>query len=528
MLLLAAGMTAQSADWPEWGGSGTKNMVSKERLPLAFEPGEGKTAEEIQQSATNLRWVAQLGSQSYGTPTVAAGRVFVGTNNEEPRNPAIKGDRGVLMCFDEKTGKFLWQLTVPKLGAGKVSDWEFLGICSSALIDAEAGAGYVVTNRGEVIAFDLDGMADGNDGPFKDEGRFMAGGLDGLDKAAPLEVGSEDADILWGFDMRGELGVFPHNITSSSAAMDAKNVYVTTSNGVDWSHLNIPAPLAPCLIALDKKTGKLAGEEGSGIGERVLHCNWSSPGYVEHKGKPMVLFGAGDGFVYGFKPEPVKDAEGFDILPEIFRYDANKKSYRFNESGEPIKYATFPGPSELIGTPVYHNGKIYAAIGQDPEHGEGVGLLSCFSADIEGTKENQEGAIWTYDGIKRTISTVSVTEDGLLFITDYSGVLHCLDANTGKLHWVHDTLSHIWGSTLVANGYVYLGNEDGELIIIKASKDADADGDGKVKGSELLATVEFPSPLYSSPVGANNTLFVATQTHLYAFGKTSGETAKAE
>lgn len=517
VLFLAAGVAAQGADWPEWGGSGVKNMVAKGALPLEFAPGEGKAEEEIQKSGKNLKWVARLGSQSYGTPVIAGGKVFVGTNNEEPRDDKVKGDRGVVMCFDEKTGKFEWQLTVPKLSAGKVSDWEFLGICSSPLIDAKAGAGYVVTNRGEVIAFDLNGMANGNDGPFKDEGKYMAGGLDGINKVQAVEVGSQDADILWGFDMRAELGVFPHNITSSSVATDGKRIFVTTSNGVDWSHLNIPAPKAPSLVALDKETGKLLGEEDAGIGERIMHCNWSSPGYVVHNGKPMVLFGAGDGFVYGFKPEAVKNKEGFDVLQEIFRYDANKKSYRFNDSGEPVKYATFPGPSEVIATPVYHNGKIYASIGQDPEHGEGVGLLSCIPADLQGKKENQEGAIWTYDGIKRTISTASVTDDGLLFIADYSGVLHCLDANTGKVIWTHDTLSHIWGSTLVAGGCVYLGTEDGELSMIKAAKSADADGDGKVKDNELLNKVAFPSPLYSSPVAANGTLYVATQTHLYAF-----------
>ncbi|MEO0448347.1 MAG: pyrrolo-quinoline quinone, partial [Verrucomicrobiota bacterium] len=173
-----------AADWAEWGGSATKNMVSPvTNLPTDFSPGEGQSEEEIANSATHLRWVAKLGSQTYGTPTIGAGKVLVGTNNEEPRNEAIKGDRGVVMCFDEKTGAYQWQLTTPKLGAGKVSDWEFLGMCSSALIDAENNAGYVVTNRGEVVAFDLDGLANGNDGEFQLEGKYMAGGLDGLDTA---------------------------------------------------------------------------------------------------------------------------------------------------------------------------------------------------------------------------------------------------------------------------------------------------------------------------------------------------------
>ncbi|RFC48727.1 MAG: Outer membrane protein assembly factor BamB, contains PQQ-like beta-propeller repeat [Verrucomicrobia bacterium] len=520
-LLAVAGVVPSpswAADWPQWGGTSHKNMVSKEPgIPVEIKAGEGATVEEMAAAGTNLKWVAKLGSQTYGTPTIAAGRVLVGTNNNEPRNAAVTGDRGVVMSFDEKTGAFQWQLTTPKLGAGKVSDWEFLGICSSVTIDAKAGVGYVVTNRGEVLALDLDGMADGNDGPYQDEAKYQAGGLDGVGNGKETPAGKQDADIVWGFDMRGELGVFPHNVTSSSVVMDEKNLYVTTSNGVDWSHLNIPAPLAPCLVSIDKATGKLVGEEGAGIGERIMHCNWSSPTFANHNGKPMVIFGAGDGFVYGFNPETVKDKEGFDVLQEIFRYDGNKKEYRFNQSNEPIKYATYPGPSEYIASAVYHDGKIYAAIGQDPEHGEGVGLLSCISADSKGASAAPAGALWTYDGIKRTISTPSVTDDGLVFIADYSGKLHCVDAKTGKLVWEHDTFSHIWGSSLVVDGRVYLGTEDGELIVIKASASADANHDGKIKDQEVLSTVDFPDPIYSSPVVANGTLYVTTQTHLYAF-----------
>lgn len=508
--------TSAVADWAEWGGNGTKNMVSDVTgLPDEMHAGEGKTLEEIMASGKGLKWVAKLGSQTYGTPTIGEGYVLAGTNNEDPRNEAIQGDRGVVMAFDEATGEYKWQMITPKLGAGKVSDWEFLGMCSSPLI--KDGRGYVVTNRGEVVCFDLDGMADGNDGPYTDETTYMSKGLDGASSEPVVEAGEQDVDIIWGYDLRSELGVFPHNVTSSSVATDGKHLFVTTSNGVDWSHINIPAPLAPCLIVLDIETGELVGEEGSGIGDRILHCNWSSPAYVEHDGQKTIIFGAGDGYVYYFDPAAKPDADGFDILPELYKFDANLKSYRFDDSGEPIKYATYDGPNELIATPVYHKGHVFAAIGQDPEHGEGVGLLTCIDASARGEGNADEDAIWTYDGVKRTISTPSVTDD-YVFIADYSGVLHCVDRKTGELVWIHDTLSHIWGSTLVADGKVFLGNEDGELVVIKADKSADADGDGKVKGDEVLQTVEFPAPIYSSPVAANGVLYVATQTHLYAFG----------
>ena len=41
------------------------------------------------------------------------------------------------MCLDEKTGELKWQLVIPKLGAGKVSDWEYIGICSSAAVEGD-------------------------------------------------------------------------------------------------------------------------------------------------------------------------------------------------------------------------------------------------------------------------------------------------------------------------------------------------------------------------------------------------------
>ena len=113
---------------------------------------------------------------------------------------------------------------------------------------------------------------------------------------------------------------------------------------------------------------------------------------------------------------------------------------------------------------------MYVAIGQDPEHGEGVGRLLCIdptgTGDVTKTK-----LVWDYKGIKRSISTVSIDPaNGLLFIGDFSGFVHCLDADTGKLNWVHDMKAHMWGSTFVADGKVYVGDEDGDFAVL-ASRD---------------------------------------------------------
>lgn len=490
-------------EWPQWGRDASNNMMSPATgLPTDFTSGEFNDAGEAE-GAKHLKWVAEMGSQAYGTATVKDGRVFIGTNNEEPRLDSVTGDKGIIMCFDEKTGEFLWQFSVPKLAAGKVSDWEFLGICSSVIVDGKYG--YVVTNRGEIICLDVYGMSDGNDGPFQDEAKYANGGLEKLAGAEPAELDMEKtADIVWGYDMRSELGVFPHNVTSSSVVISDKYVFASTSNGVDWSHINIPAPNSPCLIALDKETGELVAEEASGIGERIMHCNWSSPGYAKDlNGTPTVIFGAGDGFTYGFHAEEFEeDEEGFIVFKELWKVDCCPQEYRVDENGEPIKYATYPGPSEIISSPVVYEGKVYSCIGQDPEHGEGVGAVTC----IDPSKGNGEDAVvWQFKEIGRTISTPSIV-DGFVYISDYSGRLFCLDAETGEKYWEHDTLSHIWGSTLVVDGKVLLGNEDGELVILKAGKEY-----------EEINTVGYPAPIYATPIVANGTLYVMTQTHLYAY-----------
>ncbi|MBX7207042.1 MAG: PQQ-binding-like beta-propeller repeat protein [Verrucomicrobiaceae bacterium] len=505
-LLAVFGMTfaVRAADWPQWGGTNVRNMVSSEKgMPIKLNPGKKKSgSEEIDMATTeNCLWVAKLGSQSYGTVTVANGRVFVGTNNESPRSPKHQGDRGIVMCFDEKTGAFKWQLVAPKLGAGKVSDWEFLGMCSSPTIVGDKG--YVVTNRCEILCFDVKGMEDGNQG-MQDEAKYMTT-PDKDGKPVTPEVDSTDADILWVYDMRKELGVFPHNIASNYPLVVDGKVYVATSNGVDWSHSNLPAPTAPSFVAVNAETGEYEAEipADAKVSENIMHCNWSSPSSITVGGKSQIVFAAGDGWVYGMGPasEKKKIDDAVSELPIVWKYNACPKEYRFDDKGEKKKYAEYDGPSELIATPTFADGLLYVAIGQDPEHGEGVGQLSCI--DPGGTGEL--AAKWTFKGLERTISTPAA-KDGLLYACDYTGRLFCLDAKTGKEYWKFDTKGHIWSSPLIVDGKIYLGNEEGELFIL-------------AEGKELkeIGSIEFPAPVMGTPVAANGVLYLSTHTHLYAF-----------
>ena len=136
------------------------------------------------------------------------------------------------------------------------------------------------------------------------------------------------------------------------------------------------------------------------------------------------------------------------------------------------------GPSEIISTPLVHNGRVYVAIGQSPIHGPGQGCLSCIDA-ATGTR------IWESRQVDRTI-TDAVIHEGLLFIADYSGRLHCLDADTGEQYWQHELIGGVWcESPVVANGLVYIGNEKNRMWVLRASRDKTIVAQGRVRSTAI-------------------------------------------
>ncbi len=450
-----------TGDWPMWGGTADRNMVSNMKgLPTSWD-----VAKKL-----NVKWVAALGSQAYGNPVVAGGQVYVGTNNEGLRDPKVTGDKGILMAFRESDGEFLWQAVSDKLASGRVNDWPYQGVCSSPLV--EGNRLYYVTNRAELVALDTQGFRDGkNDGPFTDE----------------KLKGEHDADIVWKFDMMEEVGTQPHNMANSSPVIYGDLIYVSTSNGQDESHVNIPSPKAPAIIAVNKNTGKLVWEDNS-VFDRILHGQWSSPTVGTIGGVVQVIHAQGDGWIRGYEALTGK---------KLWEFDTNPKDSVWPKTR-----------NELISTPVVYEDRVYIANGQDPEHGEGVGHMYCIDATKRGDI-TKTGMVWHYDKIRRSISTPAI-KDGLVYEADFSGFLHCLDAKTGQVYWVHDMFAAIWGSPVLIDGKIYLGDEDGDVTILQA---------GKTK--KVLAEMNMGSSVYSTPVPANGVLFISNRNQLFALADMS-------
>lgn len=496
-----------AADWPQWGGTLDRNMVSDAKgLPVKFEPS-GKTDPK----KSGVKWSVKLGSHTYGNPVISGGKIFVGTNNASPRDPKYSGDRNVLMCFDEQDGRFLWQLAVSKVQGE--ADYHELGICSSPTI--EGNRVYTVTSHCEILCLDTEGLANGNDGPFRDEAQYLAKPLehkleirkDGpivkLTPGPPIKLGPTDADIFWRYDLLTEQKVWPHDATSCSSLVYGDLVYFGTCNA-RTDHKYVPYTNARSLIALDKITGKLVAVDDADASKGIFHGSWSSPSLGVVNGRPLIFYGGGDGRCYAFDPKPVPndDPSKPAILKNIWTCDCNPVEYRAKDD-KPIAYRAKKGPSEIIGTPVCYKNRVYVAIGQDPNHGTGIGCVTCIDATKTG-EISESGKIWEFKDMDRSLSTVSIA-DGLLYVADYSGTVHCLDLDSGKQVWKHDTQSYMWGSTLVADGKVYFGDTTGTLWILAAGRE-----------KKVLNKIVLDATIYQTPVVANGVLYVTDEQRMYA------------
>jgi len=475
-----------AADQPQWGQVHSRNMVSGESgLPVHFNPETGE----------NIKWIAPLGSETWATPIVAQGRVFIGTNNHPPRDARNRGDRGVLLCLDETDGHLHWQLVVPKLGPDRFLDWPNAGIVSPPTVAGDRV--YVVTNRGEVVCLDLQGQRNGNDGPFQDEGRHMTPADD-----PALEVTDLDADILWLFDIPNQAGTHPHDSAHSSILLDGDYLYINTSNGVDNTHRKIRKPEGPSLIVLDRHTGRYLARDREGIGPRIFHSTWSSPALGTVNGQKQILFGGGDGVIYAFAaleetpaaglPASLRKLWSFDCDPtgpkeDVQRYLGNRKE----------------SPSNIKGMPVFHQNRLYVAVGGDIWWGKNQAWLKCLDATGQGDV-TATGEIWSYEVGQHCVATPAV-HAGLVYVTDCTGMIHCVDSQTGQAYWTHKAKGDLWASPLVADGKVYTGTRRREFLVFKAGKE-----------KELLADIRLDSAMAASPCAANGVLYVTSMKKLYA------------
>lgn len=525
-------------DWSQLGGTPSRNNATDvENAPTDWNVDTGQ----------NIKWSMPLGSQAFGHVVVANGKVYVGTNNMAAylqRYPQ-RVDLAVLLCFRESNGEFLWQHSIKKLPSGREHDWPLQGLKTTPIVEGDRL--WMVTNRGEVVCLDTEGFRDGqNDGPVVSETP---------DVADATWDEQHEADIVWTFDMMKQLHVRQHNWTTCGATIWGDVLFVCTSNGVDESHITIPAPDAPSFIALDKHTGKVLWTDNS-PGKNIMHGTWSSPAAGVFDGVPQVLFGGGDGWLYSFRADRWADGK-----PELlWKFDANPKDSVYLLGGRSTR-------NSIYAPPVIYDGLVYVTVGDDPDHGEGQGHLWCIDPTKRGDVSaelvvDEEGnivphqrlqataligalkpkaipnpnsaVVWHYDHydangngkfefeetMHRTVGSPAI-KGGILIIGDFAGLIHALHAKTGKVFWTCDALAAIWATPLIAGDTVYVTDEDGDVAIFPLSiNPRNVRKREEPKPGEInyvpLRECNMINSVYTSPVFANNVLYIATKSRLFA------------
>ena len=416
----------------------------------------------------NIVWSVELGNDAFGRPVVAGDAVYVGTDNTRQMSPDFQEESGVLMAFRVTDGAFLWQDVAPRVERGLR---EFLLPSTTSAPYVEGNRLYYVTAECQLRCLDTQGFRDGeNSGPYRDE----------------IFHTNAAADIVWELDMCARLGVFPHEASNSEVLPVGDLLMVSTSNGQNEGHTRVLSPRAPSLIAVDKHSGEVVWR-AIGPGEHVLHGQWSSPVAANINGRMQVLFGGGDGWLRAYDA-----ASGH----EVWRFDGNPKDARW-----------LPRPgvlsrSSIIASPVFADGRVFVAMGQDPTHGDGPSLIHAINPNGQGDV-TESRLLWTSRTVGRVVGT-PIVKDGLLYVGDLGGTVHGLDAATGAHVWKHETNEAIWGCLLLAGDRLYVGNVDGRMTVLRA---------GRRKA--LLAQIEMDAPLYSRPALVGDALYLATANRLY-------------
>ena len=466
------------ADWPMLGGTPARNMANPagKDLPSTWPIKKG--------AQKNVLWSADLGTTTYGGVVVAGGKVYIGSNNERPKDPAVTGDKGIMYALDAATGKFLWQNVHDKLPDPDLNDWPKQGIASSPAVDGDKL--YYVSNRAELVCVSTTG-----------EGT--------------------KAKVLWTLDMIKDLDVFPCYLAMSSPVVVGDLVYVLTGNGVDHGSHKPPKPKAPSFLAVNKNTGKVVWQDAS-PGEAIMEGQWGNPAAYELKGSWQVAFPGGDGVLYGFDAKTGK---------KLWKFDGNPKKAEFKPGGRGER-------SYFMVNPVFHEGLIYIGTGNNPDDGPGVGHLFCIDpskakpgefTDLtppddtfkSGGANSNSGLVWHLGGkvepkpedgrevhYGRTLSTVAVA-DGLVYAAELDGFVHCIDAKTGKKYWEHDLKDGTWASPVVADGKVFVGTDSGDLYLFAHGKE-----------KKELPKIEMEQSIKAGPTVDGNTIYIHNGTTLFA------------
>ncbi len=415
------------------------------------------------ETAGPVIWRVKAGSWA-GALAVAPGKVLVGARLGKA---ATYEDLGAAMeCFDTRTGALLWSAGHAPVGERILDMGE--PILSTPWIEGDRA--WYISNRDELVCVNL-------------------------------QPTTPAANIIWKLDMAKELGVFRRGAgdagsPSGSPVVLGDLVFCVTGEGCRRGG---DKGAAPSFLAVHKTTGKVAWSS-SAPGENIIYAQWSSPVVAHVNGRDQIIFPGGDGWLYGFEPETG--------VP-IWKVDCNAPSDRpwKIDPGSP-QFEEGKMKNFFMGAPVTHGDTLFVGLNLDFELQPGNAPLLAIALGYKGDVTGM-AIRWKFQHPEflNTFGSAAFA-DGIVYALGRNAVLFALDEKTGHELW-HSRFckeGHAWffGSPLVANGKVIVGDEDGELFVYAA---------GRAK--KCLARFDFPSPLRTAPVLDKDAMYLSVNDSLY-------------
>lgn len=388
-----------------------------------------------------------------GTPVVFNGRLY--SWGYRGRDAELVE---VLQARDEKSGKILWERETQDFLSDTTYSRYSIG---SPAVDTDTGNVILATTYGLVTCY------------------------------------SSEGEVLWQHSMVERFGrlTFP-NGRAGSPVIDGNIVII---RGVT-SYWGADGPARDRFFGFDKLTGELLWSSTAGVGPPYLKdSSMSNPLLQTLDGKRVFYAGTGCGNIVCIN---VNDGTpiwrwqvskgGINASPVIFKDKLicvhGAENFDTTETGR-LFAIRFPTDLDAVG------GKVE----------EGQGGAPQLPADIEA---------WRYTFEQFTSSPLLV--DGKVYQMDKTGLLICVDAETGKVLWQRKLANEqLHASCAYADGKLFVPTMPGDFYVLD------------VTGSEPVevAKLKLAGNCIGSPAICNGRVYVHTSEKLYSFEiKNSGIT----
>jgi outer membrane protein assembly factor BamB len=222
----------------------------------------------------------------------------------------------------------------------------------------------------------------------------------------------------------------------------------------------------PFVVALNKTTGELLWKTARET-PAAKKFSFSTPLGIQVNGATQVI-------------SPASGA--------VFSYDP--------KTGSEIWRVLYGQGYSVVPRPVFGHGLVFVSSGFD--RAVLYAIRPTGKGDVTGSH-----VAWKIDrGAPKTPSPVLVGDE-LYFVSD-EGMMSCVDAKTGTLHWQERLGGNHSSSLIAANGFVYAQNEEGVATVVKA---------GKI--FEMVAKNDLKERTLASWAVDDRDLYIRTENNLY-------------